>query len=248
MIRDYSVYELSLKEKLFFFCAGYAVIAAAVYLFYNSAALSLASGILVVKLIPYLKRRMAARRMDVLKEQFKDMLYSLSASVASGRQMGEALIEAEEDLSSMYDKDDLIMRELRHMKVSMIQNKESDKALLKDFAARSKNDDINDFVNVYVICRSMGGDLEKIISHTTEILTDKMSIEREIRAITAQKKTEGRIISAMPFLMLLMLNIFSYSYIEPLYTTLAGRLLMTAALAAAAFGIYLMEKISDVRI
>ncbi len=248
MIRDYSVYELSLKEKLFFFCAGYAAIAAAVYLFYNSAALSLVSGILVVRLIPYVKRRMAARRMDVLKEQFKDMLYSLSASVASGRQMGEALIEAEEDLSSMYDKDDLIMRELRHMKVSMIQNKESDKALLKDFAARSKNDDINDFVNVYVICRSMGGDLEKIISHTTEILTDKMSIEREIRAITAQKKTEGRIISAMPFLMLLMLNIFSYSYIEPLYTTLAGRLLMTAALAAAAFGIYLMEKISDVRI
>ena len=27
---------------------------------------------------------------------------------------------------------------------------------------------INDFVNVYVICRSMGGDLERIITHTID--------------------------------------------------------------------------------
>ena len=107
---------------------------------------------------------------------------------------------------------------------------------------------INDFVNVYVICRSMGGDLERIITHTTEILTDKMAIDREIRALTAQKKVEGRIISLMPFLMLLMMNLFSYSYVEPLYTTAAGRILMTAALAATVWGIYLMEKISDVQI
>ena len=94
----------------------------------------------------------------------------------------------------------------------------------------------------------MGGDLEKIIGHTTEILTDKMSIEREIRAITSKKKKEGRIISMMPLVMLLMLNIFSYSYIEPLYSTFAGRLIMSGALAAMVFGIYLMEKISDIEI
>ena len=248
MIKDYSVYDMSRKEKMLFCISGYTIIAAAVYLFYNSVLLSLFSGMLVVKALPYIKKRLAARRMERLREQFKDMLYSLSASVASGRQMGEAIIEAEDELSSMYGSDELIMKELRHMKVSMIENKESDKELLRDFAARSRNEDICDFVNVYVICRSMGGDLEKIIGRTTEILTDKMAIEREILAITAQKKTEGRMISVMPFLMLLLLNIFSYSYIEPLYTTLTGRILMTAALAAAVLGIYLMEKISDVNI
>ena len=248
MIKDYSVYELSRKEKIVFCSAGYAAIAVAVYLFYNSLMLSLLTGALVVKLIPYAESRLAAKRMDVLNEQFKDMLYSLSASVASGRQMGEALIEAEEELSAMYGRDELIMVELRHMKISMLRNRESDKVLLKDFASRSGSEDIRDFVNVYVICRSMGGDLEKIISHTTEILTEKMAIDREIRAITAQKKVEGRIISTMPFLMLLMLNLLSYSYIEPLYTTVAGRILMTAALAATVYGIYLMEKLSDVRV
>ena len=217
------------------------------FLFYRSIWLSLLSGIAVHWLIPYFKKHMAVKRMDRLNIQFKDLLYSLSSSVASGRQMDEALIEAVDELSVIYDEDDLIMKELRHMKISMLQNKESDKALLKDFAFRSKSEDINNFVQVYITCRNMGGNLEKIISHTTEILTDKMSIDREIRALMSQKKTEGRIISAMPFIMLMLLNIFSYTYIEPLYVTTPGRLVMSASLAATLYGMYLMEKISSIR-
>ena len=79
------------------------------------------------------------------------------------------------------------MKELRYMRINLIENKESDKVLLKDLATRSKNEDINNFVQVYATCRSMGGDLEKIIGHTSEILSDKMAIEREIKVITAQK-------------------------------------------------------------
>ncbi len=248
MIKDYSVYELSRKEKMIFHTAGYICIFTAVYLFYRSILISLLSGVLIHWMMPFVRKRMAERRMEVLNMQFKDLLYSLSASVASGRQMEEALIEAEEELSGMYGNEEPIMKELRHMKISIVENKESDKRLLKDFASRSKSEDIRNFVQVYITCRNMGGNLERIIGHTTEILTDKMNIDREIKAITSQKKTEGRIISLMPLLMLLMLNIFSYSYIEPLYVTTAGRLIMTAALAATSYGMYLMEKISDVRI
>lgn len=248
MIRDYSVYELSGRERLMFYGVGYICISVVVYLFYHSILLSLVSGVSIHQMMPYMKKRMAGRRMDMLNVQFKDMLYSLSASVASGRQMAEALIEAEEELSVMYDAQEPIMKELRHMRISILENKESDKTLLKDFAFRSKSEDINNFVQVYITCRNMGGNLEKIISHTTEILTDKMNIDREIRAITAQKKTEGRIISVMPLLMLLMLNLFAYSYIAPLYMTAGGRLVMTMALAATLLGLYLMEKISEIRV
>ena len=180
--------------------------------------------------------------------QFKDLLYSLSASVAAGRQMGEALVEAEQNLAVMYEAKEPIMKELRYMRINLVENKESDKVLLKDLATRSKNEDINNFVQVYATCRSMGGDLEKIIGHTSEILSDKMAIEREIKVITAQKKTEGRIISMMPLAMLLMMNVFSYSYIEPLYRTAGGRIIMTGALAGVACGMYLMEKLSEIEV
>ena len=227
MIKDYSVYELSGKERLLFYSAGYVCIFIITYLFYHSLWLSVPAGATVHWTEPYFTSRMAQRRMNELNMQFKDLLYSLSASVASGRQMDEALIEAEEELSSMYGRDDLIMKELRHMRISMVENKESDKVLLRDLAVRSGSEDITDFVQVYIPCRN---------------------IDREIRTITSQKKVEGRLISAMPLIMLMMLNIFSFSYIEPLYATLMGRILMTGALIASVYGVYLMEKISDIKV
>lgn len=248
MIRDYSVYEFSDREKLIYYTGGYLCISFTVYLFYHSIVIACPAGLLAYFAMPYIKGYLAGKRLDALRMQFKDMLYSLSASVASGRQMEEALIEAGENLSVIYSEDEPIMRELRHMRISIVENRESDRILLSDFASRSKNEDIEDFVQVYAICRDMGGDLEKVIAHTTEILTDKMNIEREIRAITAQKRTEGLMISLMPIAMLLMMNIFSYTYIEPLYTTAAGRILMTAALASMAFGMYLMQRISRIEI
>ncbi len=248
MIRDYSVYELSKKEKIIFYVVGYLCIFTVVYLFYHSIITGLLSGVLVYKLKPYVCKFMADKRMNVLNMQFKDMLYSLSASVASGRQMEDALIEAEENMSLLYAESEPIMKELKHMRISIKENRESDKLLLKDFAFRSKSEDINNFVQVYVTCRNMGGNLEKIISHTTEILNDKMNIDREIKTLMSQKKMEGRIISIMPVMMLLALNIFSYSYISPLYTTIAGRLIMSVSLAGTCGGIYLMEKLSKIKV
>ncbi|MDO4834568.1 MAG: type II secretion system F family protein [Bacillota bacterium] len=248
MIRDYSEYEMNEKELLRFYLLGYFAISLTVYLFYHSIILSLLTGLLVKKLKPQFESYMASRRMQKLGRQFKDLLYSLSSSVASGRQMAEAVVESCDNLQLIYDDDEPIMIELNYMKKSILENNESDSVLLADFAKRSGHEDIINFVNVYITCRSMGGDLEKIILHTSEILTDKMNIEREIKAITAQKKLEGRLIALMPPAMLLILNLLSPAYMAPLYEGAAGRLIMTGCLIVTCYAVRLMEKISGVEV
>lgn len=248
MIKDYSVYELSNKERILYFSVGYLCICAVIYLFYHSVVLALASGVLVYFIIPYIKEYLVKKRLDALNVQFKDLLYSLSASIAAGRQMEEALVEAEENLSIIYKVSDPIMCELKHMRISILENKESDKPLLQDFAARSGSEDINDFVVAYVTCRNMGGDLEKMIGDATDILTEKMTIDRDIKVLISQKKTEGMIISLMPIIMLLGLNVLSYSYISVLYESMAGRLIMTGALIVMCYGMIMMNKIMKIRI
>ena len=96
MIKDYTKYELTGREKRIFYFAGYGTVFLVVYLFYHSILLSAVSGCLVYFLQPLVERQLAERRMNLLTVQFKDLLYSLSASVAAGRQMGEALVEAEQ--------------------------------------------------------------------------------------------------------------------------------------------------------
>lgn len=233
---------------MIFYGVGYACVFTAVYLFYHSFLSASLLGVFVVILRSKAERIMAERRKAKLEAQFKDLLYSLSASVAAGRQMAQAIIEAEENLSLMYDEAEPIMMELRHMRMNMLENKESDKVLLQDLAGRSHSEDIDNFVRVYIICRSKGGDLESIIGHAAEVITDKMNIEKEIKVITNQKKTEGRIVASMPFAMLIIMNLCSYSYIAPLYETFIGRIIMTAAFATVCAGIYLMEKIARIEV
>jgi len=248
MIRDYSIYEMTDRERTLFFSAGYLAAAALMFLFYRSLILSAACGFLIVKLKPYYSSYRAKERIQKLNIQFKDMLYSLSSSIAAGRQMPQALVEAADSLAVMYGPKEPIMMELNHMKRCIIENNESDRELLADFARRSCCEDIHNFVQVYIICRNMGGDLEKIIARTSAILTDKMNIEREIKAVTAQKKLEGRLIALMPVAMLLILNLLSPSYIVPLYSGLPGRLIMTGCLGAGLWGLLMMERISNVEI
>lgn len=247
-IENYADYELSRTQRLKFEAAGYLAIAFTVFLFYRSIALSLIAGLLIRRFLPLYRKHLARKRLLALNSQFRDLLTSLSASVASGRHMEEALIEAADHLSSMYGPDTPIMRELEHIRRSILENHESDHHLLTSLASRTGSEDIASFVQVYLICRTTGGDLEKVISHTSEIISEKMQISEEIRSLTAQKQLEGRMISLMPLVMLLALNLMSPGYISVLYTCTAGRLIMTMSLAGSLFGLWLMERMSHVEV
>lgn len=247
-VSDYRVYRLSRTEKLRFFIAGYVFLAVIVFLFYRSILLAALAGLLIRKGQPLYERHLARKRLQQVDTQFRDLLDSLSASVTAGRQMEEALVEACDNLSRLHGPETPIMRELQAMRRSILENRESDRSLLTSFARRTGSEDIRSFVQVYLTCRSTGGDLERIISHSAQIITEKMKINEQIRAVTAQKKMEGRMISLMPAVMLLGLNLLSPSYISILYTSAAGRLVMTFCLAASAGGVWLMERMSDVRV
>ena len=248
MITDYDVYELSRSQRLRFEAAGYGFIALILFLFYRSLLLALLGGVMIRWFLPFYQKYLAGKRHRQLDLQFRDLLYSLSASITAGRQMEEALVEACDHLSGMYAPETPIMRELTHMKKSILENREDGRVLLSDFASRAHSEDISSFVQVYLTCRSTGGDLEKVIAHTSQIITDKMKINEEILTIVAQKKTEGRMISLMPAGMLLALNLMSPAYISILYSCLAGRLVMTFCLFAAAGGVWLMERMSHVEV
>lgn len=245
---DYREYQLGRSQRLRFEGVGFLCVGAFVYLFYHSLLLAFAAGFLIRLGQPLYERHLILKRQETLNLQFRDLLDCLSASVTAGRQMSEALIEAYDQLRLMYPPDALILTELAFMRRSILENHESDRDLLADLALRSGSEDIRSFVQVYLTCRSTGGDLARIIGHTARILTEKMKIQEEIRVLTSQKKLEGRLISLMPPVMLLALNLLSPSYIDVLYTTAAGRILMTLCLGAVTAGFWLMEKFSEVQV
>jgi tight adherence protein B len=229
-----------------FFGIGYVSFFLMAQIFYANTLFSGICGLIIFLLIEKYKKYLKAKRIKILRNQFCDLLYSLSASIATGRQLSAALQEAYKDLSYIYQPNTPMMEELKHMTKSIAENRESEESLLAGFAQRSGVVDIRNFVDVYLSCRVTGGDMNQVISNASQILLEKMAIEREIKVMTSQKQFEGKIISAMPVLVIVFLNIVSPGYLENLYITLAGRMIMTVALIGIAIAYILTEKITNI--
>jgi tight adherence protein B len=231
---------------LWFVLAGYTSFFAVGQIFYGNIGFSIISGFVVFLLLDQYKNYLQTKQIQIMRNQFGDLLYSLSASVATGRQLTIALQEAYINLGYVYKPNTPMMTELKYLNKSIAENRDSEEMLLTGFAQRSGVEDIRNFVNVYLSCRETGGDMNQVILNASEILMQKMSIERDLRVMISQKKFEGKIISAMPVLIIMFLNIASPGYLENLYCTLQGRLVMTVALIGILTAYKLTEKITNI--
>jgi tight adherence protein B len=229
-----------------FIIAGYALLFCIGQIFYGNIGFSTIFGLIVFLLINYYKNYLHTKKTKTLRDQFGDLLYSLSASVATGRPLTIALQEAYISLGYVYKPSAPIMEELRYMTKAIAENRDSEAKILSGFAQRSGVEDISNFVEVYLSCRVTGGDINQVIANASEILIKKMSIEREIKVMIAQKQFEGKIISAMPVIIILFLNITSPSYLENLYCTLTGRIIMTISLVGILMAYLLTQKITNI--
>ena len=120
--------------------------------------------------------------------------------------------------------------------------------LLLDFGRRSGLAEIRDFADSYSICLGTGGDLDRVILHASQLLLEKIEILREIRVQTAQKRLEVRILSLIPLGILALLQLTSPAYLDGMYHTGNGRVVMTLALLLQAGAFYLGQKITTVEV
>lgn len=225
-------YEPSSGERAKYYILCAAGLAFVGYLFFDSLIAAVALGLCSIPFEKQWRRSREEARKSQLALQFKDMLFSLSASFQSGRHMGEAILEARANMRLAYPENAPINIELARMARGIESGGESEKDVLFEFARRSGIDDVLNFADVYFTCRTTGGDVVRVIAHAAETIMDRMMILREAEMLTAQKKYEAKLLTALPILILCYLRFSSPDYLVPLYTTAAGVLVMAAALAA----------------
>lgn len=85
---DYGYYKFSLAEKMRILSMGYASIFIVSMLFYKNFIVSFVLGFACIALLKPVSRYKAEKRREFLLVQFKDLLYSLSASIATGNGFG----------------------------------------------------------------------------------------------------------------------------------------------------------------
>lgn len=245
---SYEDYKMSGNEKIRFILICGPGLMAVGFLFYHSIILSALVSFLAYPGLGLYRSWLKEKRIRDMKEQFRDVLYSVSASVSAGRQMPEALQEAGQNVRLIFGEDSLMVRELDYMVKMMKEYRESEEEILKDFAVRTGIEDISDFVDIYLTCRETGGDLIRVLGKASEIIMDKIAIEKEIHAITAQKQFEAKLLTAIPFILILFLQLVSPDYLSVMYEGIKGRILMTAALGGIGSAYLWSRKLTKIEV
>ena len=245
---NYEKYQLSRAETVLYYGCGCLLALLVSLLCYRQVLVSLLVLPLLRKFRPFLEDALARKRQRKLYDQFRDLLYALSSAVSTGRHLADAMEESISHLSRLYGKEAFIVLELEKMIHSFRESRTGTGQLLLDFGKRSGLSDIRTFADIYSICLGAGGDLDRVILRSSQIMLEKIEILREIQVQTAQKLMEVRILSLIPIGILALLQLTSPSYLDGMYQEPGGRLVMTLALGLQAGAFYLGQKIVTIEV
>jgi tight adherence protein B len=113
---------------------------------------------------------------------------------------------------------------------------------------RVPSKDLHFLITAILVQKETGGDLTEILDRTTHVIRDRVRIEGEIRTYTAQGRLTGWILSCLPIIMLILLNIVTPGYSTVLFHDPLGQDLLYAGGTLIVLGGLIIRKIVDIQV
>ncbi len=247
-LTDYDCYIMSTRERLLYILAAAVVVFVVGMIFYQKPLLA---GILSLVSLFYPKIRtqqIIRNRKRALGIQFKDLLYGLSSSMSAGRSLESAFRDAMRDMEILYpDPETPIMQETAYM-IRCIEMNTTVEDAISQFAARAHIEDVENFADVIRVCKRSGGNLIEVIRSSSQMISDKIETKNEIETVITAKKFESRILTCTPIGMVAVLSATSPDYMEPVFHTWLGAVVMTVSIVMFVAAFFLGEKIMDIEV
>lgn len=203
----------------------------------------------VVFTIPYLvciyrklKRDFVESRKRQLKEEFKNVISGVSGSLQAGYSIENAFLYVLLEIKPDEAVDNLLKEDLKLLVNGMKCGKSLEQGL-KELGDKSDIEEIKELAYLVKTAGIYGGNLIRLIGQCARSMTEKSTTELEINTMIASKRLEGKIMSVIPFFIMLYLRLTGVSYIDVLYKTIWGHVFMTVCLVGIVFTSISIDKI-----
>jgi tight adherence protein B len=188
----------------------------------------------------YVKRR-RSKRVDKLNEQLPEALTIISNALKAGFGLLQALNSASDQLAHP------IATELGRTIHEMNVGSSAEEALMA-LAERSGSYDLDIVITAILVQRTVGGNLGEILDTVAEVMRERIRIRGEIRTLTSQQKLTGIIIGCLPIAIGILFQIMSPGYINPLFTTMLGKVMICAAVVLETIGVLVIQRILNIEV
>ncbi len=177
------------------------------------------------------KKQIIQRKTRQLEIQFKDMLISVSDALKVGYSFENAIRECYRDMCSIYGVDSVICGEIKIM-ISQIKLNIRTQEVVDNFAKRVDLKNAKLFSQIFQVAKSTGGNMTEIIKSVTDDIVLKETTRDEITASVTEKRMEQRIMSVIPIFIILYITITTPGFLDVMYASVLGKIIMTGCIAA----------------
>lgn len=242
--KNYEEYEFGRGEKTVCFGICLAVVLFLSVFFYRSLWAAVFLSPIGYFLYRQMKRKKTEKQLTELGSQFKECILCTAANLRAGYSAENAFCQSDTDMALLFGDNCLIAKELLWMKKGL-QNNINLEELLKDFGERSGLEDIREFAEVFAIVKRNGGDLPAVISDTAVLLSERLEMQKEIRVLISGRQFEQKIMSVIPFGIVLYVEITTPGYFDVLYRNVSGILVMSLCLGVYIAAYVMAHRIID---
>jgi tight adherence protein B len=188
----------------------------------------------------YLKQRQK-RRIDKLDRQLPEFLVMVSNALKAGFGLMQGLDNAAEQLDAPLSVE--LRRTLRDIAIGA-----SVEDALTTLNDRVGSKDMDIVITAVLVQRTAGGNLSEILDTTAHTIRERERIKGEIKTLTTQQMFTGYILGVLPVGMAVLLALISREYMQPLFTTTLGHVLIGIGLTMDFIGFLVIRKILAIEV
>lgn len=119
---------------------------------------------------------------------------------------------------------------------------------LENMSRRAHSPDLDLVVTAIQIQRQIGGNLAEVLDRIQGTIRDRVRLQGEVRALTAQGRLSSFIVGLMPVGLLGIMLVLSPAFVNPLFTTPTGRIFLILATVLEIVGFVILRRIVRIEV
>ncbi len=180
-------------------------------------------------------------RIRKINAQLMDGLTLMANSLRSGLSLMQTLqIVAQEMPNPLSQEMNLLLSEQR-LGVPVEKS-------FQNFVNRIPTEDIEMFVTSVIVLRETGGNLAETFDTIVYTIRERLKLTNKISAMMTQGKVQGMVVTAMPFILMLVLYLLDPRHLQPLFTTIPGYVLLAIMIGLLTIGALVIRKVVTIQI
>ncbi len=181
------------------------------------------------------------KRCQKVVDQMLDGMTIMANGTKAGNPPSVAMGRVIENIKGPLSQEFNLVRNKEHLGMSF-------EDALVEMSERVPMPDVQMFVMSVNILKETGGKIDQTFETINSVIRERQKLEKKISAMTSQGITQGIIITAIPFVLLIFFWFSDRKAVEPMFTTTMGLMILGGIFTLQIIGGLMIKKIVTIKV